>query len=146
MPILRFEFRPTRVRWYCGRRTRGVRVPRMLAWCDDPEIIGRPFLLVAHVDGVSITDRLPDSYADAVETVNALGEQLIDALAEIHQVPWQKAGLGDFGNPENFLSRQVGRWRDIRARSSVRELPLIESLGQWLERATAALSNERGSF
>jgi aminoglycoside phosphotransferase (APT) family kinase protein len=110
-----------------------VRVPRMVAWCDDPAIIGRPFLLVAHVDGVSITDALPDAYADSVESVNALGEQLIDALAEIHQVPWREAGLGDFGNPENFLSRQIGRWREIRSRSAVRELPLIESLGQWLE-------------
>lgn len=109
-----------------------VKVPEVIAWCDDCEVIGRPFLLVSHVDGVSITDELPAAYPDTADSVNALGEGLIDELATIHQVPWQDAGLAEFGNPSNFLSRQINRWRDIRAQSSVRELPLIDSLAQWL--------------
>jgi aminoglycoside phosphotransferase (APT) family kinase protein len=109
-----------------------VRVPEVLGWCEDSEVIGRPFLLVSHVDGVSITDSLPGDYPDTAGSANVLGEQLVDELAAIHRVPWQDVGLGDFGKPENFLPRQIGRWRDIRARASVRELPLIEILGQWL--------------
>ena len=35
-----------------------VAVPEVLAWCGDSEIIGRPFALVEHIDGVSITDSL----------------------------------------------------------------------------------------
>ena len=109
-----------------------VRVPEVLAWCDDIDVIGRPFLLVSHVDGVSITDELPADYPDTAASVNSLGEQLIDELAAIHQVPWREAGLADFGNPDNFLARQIARWRDIRAQASVRNLPQMESLGQWL--------------
>lgn len=112
-----------------------VRVPEMLAWCDDPDVIGRPFLLVSHVDGVSITDSLPAGYGDGADCVNALGEQLIDELAAIHRLAWQDVGLADFGKPDNFLPRQVERWRQIRAQSSVRQLPLIESLGEWLTEA-----------
>lgn len=109
-----------------------VKVPEMVAWCEDPEVIGRPFLLVSHVDGVSITDTLPEAYPDDAESVNRLGEQLVDELAAIHRVPWRDAGLDDFGNPTDFLSRQVQRWRELRAGAAVRELPLVESLGQWL--------------
>ena len=110
-----------------------VKAPRVLGWCDDPAVIGRPFLLVSYVDGVSLTETLPQDYADTAASVNSLGEQLVDELAAIHRLPWRDAGLEDFGNPENFLGRQIARWRDIRAASTVRELPQIESLGQWLE-------------
>lgn len=109
-----------------------VKVPDVVAWCEDVEIIGRPFLVVSHIDGVSITDRLPADYPDDVGTVNLIGTQLADELAAIHNVPWRDAGLAGFGNPENFLARQVERWREVRAASGVRELPLIEALGQWL--------------
>lgn len=109
-----------------------VRVPEVLAWCEDASVIGRPFLLVSLVDGVSISDTLPASYPDDAATINALGEGLVDELAAIHRVPWGEVGLADFGNPDQFLQRQLDRWREIRSASSVRELPQLESLGQWL--------------
>ena len=111
-----------------------VRAPRVLGWCEDIAVIGRPFLLVSHVDGVAITDTLPESYPDTADSVNALGEQLVDELAAIHRLPWREAGLEGFGNPDNFLDRQITRWRDVRAQASVRDLPLVESLGEWLTR------------
>ena len=115
-----------------------VKVPAVVGWCEDTKVIGRPFLLVEHIGGVSITDELPVAYPDSIETVNGLGEELIDALASIHNLPWCDVGLENFGNPEGFLSRQIARWRDIRAQSSVRDLPRIESLGQWLADNTPA--------
>lgn len=108
-----------------------IPVPGMVAWCGDPAVNGRPFMLVEHVDGVSITDELPAAY-NGVESVNRLGEQLIDALAGIATAPWQDIGLSTFGNPDNFLSRQIERWLDVRRAAVVRELPEIESLGRWL--------------
>lgn len=114
-----------------------VAVPRLLAWCDDPQVYGRPFALVEHIDGVSITGTLPDSYS-GVDAVNSLGEQLTDALADIATAPWQDAGLAEMGKPENFLRRQIERWLEIRRQSSVRELPLIQELGDWLLRELPA--------
>jgi aminoglycoside phosphotransferase (APT) family kinase protein len=108
-----------------------IPVPGMVAWCDDPTINGRPFMLVEHIDGVSITEELPVAY-DGVNSVNSLGEQLIDALAGIATAPWQDIGLSSFGNPDNFLARQIERWLEVRRTAAVRELPEIESLGLWL--------------
>ncbi len=106
-------------------------VPKVVAWCGDATIIGRPFMLVEHIDGVSITDSLPSTYS-SVAAVNSLGEQLTDALASIATAPWQELGLDSFGNPENFLSRQINRWLDVRRSASARELPEIETLAKWL--------------
>jgi aminoglycoside phosphotransferase (APT) family kinase protein len=108
-----------------------VKVPQVLAWCEDAGVIGRPFALVKHIDGVSITDILPASY-DGVSSVNFLGEQLVDQLAAIALAPWRELGLEDLGKPENFLRRQVERWLDVRRKAPVRDLPELELIGAWL--------------
>ena len=54
-------------------------VPRVLGWCGDSEIIGRPFVLVEYIDGLSITAQLPPAY-NGVSAVNRLGEHPADAL------------------------------------------------------------------
>ena len=106
-------------------------VPEVLGWCGDNEVIGRPFALIEYIDGLSITAQLPDAY-EGVTAVNQLGEQLSDALAAIAVAPWQELELADFGNPENFLQRQIERWLKLRSKAGVRELPQIAALGQWL--------------
>lgn len=107
-------------------------VPEFIAWCDDPKVIGSPFLVARHVDGVSITDTLPSAYADSVESVNRLGEDLVTQLATIHCLPWQDLGLADFGRPQGFLQRQITRWRGVRSEDSVRPLPQLDALADWL--------------
>jgi aminoglycoside phosphotransferase (APT) family kinase protein len=109
-----------------------VKVPDLVAWCDDAAVLGRPFLLVSHVQGLSLTDSLPPDYPDTPDTVNRLGEALVDELAAIHTLPWEQIGLDRFGNPDNFLRRQIERWQGIRAQTAVRSLPALESLGAWL--------------
>ncbi|KGE03474.1 phosphotransferase family protein [Pseudohaliea rubra] len=109
-----------------------ARVPGFVAWCEDPTVLGRPFLVARHVDGVAITSTLPASYDATAESVNRLGEDLVDELALVHTLPWASLGLEDFGRPEGFLERQVTRWREVRRADQVRELPELETLAAWL--------------
>ncbi len=108
-----------------------VAVPVVLAWCEDSAVIGRPFALVEHIEGVSITDTLPAGYP-GVTAVNQLGEQLVDQLAALARAPWKEIGLEGIGKPDDFLRRQVERWLSVRASAPVRDLPAIQALGQWL--------------
>ena len=91
-----------------------------------------PALLMEHVDGVSLTDTLPPSYPDQPEAARAIGEAVIDALAELHAVPWREAGLAEFGRPDGFLERQVPRWRKQLERYRTRALPYLDELTEWL--------------
>ena len=106
-------------------------VPGVRCWCDDVSIIGQPFALVEHVDGVSITEELPASY-DSVDALKALGEQLASALGQIACAPWNELGLDNLGRPDNFLRRQIERWLGVREQQATRDLPEIARLGKWL--------------
>ncbi|MEM1142441.1 MAG: phosphotransferase family protein [Pseudomonadota bacterium] len=109
-----------------------VRAPQILGWSDGEKTLGRPFLAVECIDGVSITDTLPEAYARDPSAASMLGEELIDQLAAIHSVDLEASKLIRIGRPEKFLERQVVRWLKIRSESKVRELPAIEALGRWL--------------
>jgi aminoglycoside phosphotransferase (APT) family kinase protein len=109
-----------------------VPAPRPLAFCDDADVTGAPFLVMEHVDGVSITDRLPEGYAPGPASVSRLGEEMIDGLAAVHRLDWRAAGLADFGRPEQFLERQVPRWTKQYESHAVRDLPRFAQLGEWL--------------
>jgi aminoglycoside phosphotransferase (APT) family kinase protein len=109
-----------------------VPAPRPLALCIDPDVIGAPFLLMEHVDGESVLDRLP-SGVDPVLANAQIGPALVDVLAALHRAPWREIGLAEFGRPEGFLARQVGRWRGQYERYRVRDLPRFDEVGAWLE-------------
>ena len=110
-----------------------VPAPRPVAFCDDADITGAPFLVMEHVDGVSITDRLPEGYESGPASVARLGEEMVDGLAALHRFDWQAGGLGDFGRPEHFLERQVPRWRRQYESYAVRDLPRFAEVGDWLD-------------
>lgn len=110
-----------------------VPAPRPVAFCDDQDVTGAPFLVMEHVDGVSITDRLPADYEPGAGSVRRLGEEMVDGLAALHRLDWQAAGLGDFGRPEQFLERQVSRWTKQYESHAVRDLPRFAQVGEWLE-------------
>ena len=107
-------------------------VPRPLAWCDDPTIIGARFALTQFIDGVAITDQLPDSYANDAATIDDIGTAMIDGIAAVHSLDWHGRLPERFGRPEGFLNRQIDRWLGVRAKDAVRDLPLLESVAQWL--------------
>ena len=89
-----------------------VRVPRPVAVCEDPAVLGAPFYLMEHVDGVVVRDTLPGWLDEPAR--HALGLDLATAFAEIHRVdvePFVAAGLG---RPDGYLARQLRRWTGQR--------------------------------
>ncbi len=87
-----------------------VPVPRMLHFCDDPEVLGQRFYVMERVEGHIVTDALPAGYAESPAERERLSNGLVDVLARLHTVDYLAAGLGEFGRPEGYLSRQVTRW------------------------------------
>jgi len=85
-----------------------VPAPRMLAYCDDPAVIGAEFFVMEHVDGRIITS--PGMGPVARGERPELAFSLIDTLALLHRVDWRGAGLEGFGRPEGYLARQTARW------------------------------------
>jgi aminoglycoside phosphotransferase (APT) family kinase protein len=88
----------------------GVRAPRPVLFCEDTSVIGAPFYLMERMNGAVIRDQLPEPFASDESKRRGLGDELVDALVELHSVDWQKVGLEGFGKPSGYLERQVRRW------------------------------------
>ena len=110
-----------------------VKAPKLIAWCDDLQVMGRPFLVQEWIDGRSVTATLPNSDWDLVGAANALGEDMMRQLADVHSIVWPHEALSTLGRPDNFLNRQLERWLAVRKEHAVRELPLLFELGSWLQ-------------
>jgi aminoglycoside phosphotransferase (APT) family kinase protein len=108
-----------------------ARVPEVLAVCDDPELIGSPFYVMEKIDGEVIVASVPAALDTPAER-RRIGEQLIDALVEIHGVDWQAVGLEGFGKPTGYLERQLRRFGGLWELNRTREIPAVESVGAWL--------------
>ncbi len=109
-----------------------ARVPQVLAVGDDAAIIGAPFFIMEQVDGEVISSELPAIF-DAPEERRRIGEQLIDALIELHSVDWREAGLEGFGKPTGYLERQLRRFGGLWEHNRTRELEDVDAVGKWLQ-------------
>lgn len=108
-----------------------VRVPKVLAVGENERIIGAPFFVMEHVQGEVITSTVPAAL-DTPPERRRIGEELVDALVELHAVDWQAAGLGAFGKPTGYLERQLRRFLGLWEHNKTREIPAVERVGTWL--------------
>jgi aminoglycoside phosphotransferase (APT) family kinase protein len=112
----------------------GVRIPRPVVACEDRSVIGVPFYLMERVEGTVIREQLPPEFA-AMADRQRIGEELIDALAELHAVDWRSSSLVKLGKPQGFLERQLRRWigqLDLTL-PHTRQLPGIHEVTSWLQ-------------
>ena len=119
-------------RFICALEGSVARVPKPVIACADPSVLGVPFYLMERIDGVPIREVLPPHYRGRADHHARIGEELIDALAEIHSVEYRSVALDDMGKPEGYLARQPARWKKQLESYRVRELPYFDQIGAWL--------------
>lgn len=108
-----------------------ARVPVVLAVCDDEAVIGSPFYVMEYIDGEVMVASIPPAL-DTPPQRQAVAEQLIEALVEIHAVDWRAVGLEGFGKPTGYLERQLRRFGGLWEINKTREIPAVERVGAWL--------------
>jgi len=85
-----------------------VPVPKMIAYCDNTDVIGSEFFIMEYIHGRIIPS--PAMGPLARKDRPAMANSLIDTIADLHNVDWRGVGLEGFGRPEGYLIRQVKRW------------------------------------
>lgn len=108
------------------------RAPRPHLFCDDPSVIGAPFLVVEYRQGVVVRDRLPDEMSNHVHAGLRIGDAVVDALAELHLLDPYEVGLGDLGRPAGYSERQVAGWRTRWDLVDTGRLPAMTETGRRL--------------
>jgi aminoglycoside phosphotransferase (APT) family kinase protein len=110
-----------------------VPVPETLALCLDDAVNDAPFYVMDFVEGAVLSD--PDVVHREVPEANrrALGMNVIEVLAHLHNIEPDDVGLGDLGRREAYLSRQLKRWKTQWEKSKTRELGHMEEAHRILE-------------
>jgi aminoglycoside phosphotransferase (APT) family kinase protein len=108
-------------------------VPRALALCEDPSVIGTAFFVMAHVPGAPVWDVSFPDLSPPQRT--ALIHSYVDTLADLHRFDPAALGLADFGRPGNYFARQVSRWLRQFDETETEPVPEMRELGAWLEKS-----------
>lgn len=107
-----------------------VPVPTALFYCNECEVIGKPFYVMDRLQGRVMSNYALPEIAPAERRAYLFA--LAETLARLHAVDWQAAGLSDYGKPGNFFARQIARWSRQWEASKQAENPDIDRLIEWL--------------
>jgi aminoglycoside phosphotransferase (APT) family kinase protein len=110
--------------------------PRAFLYCEDPAVIGAPFVVMERRHGVVVRGAVPVAWGGGQdERANRkLSEVVVDTLVDFHAVEPAPLGLDALGrDPEHFLERQLGGWLARYERAQTRALAEADALARWLE-------------
>jgi aminoglycoside phosphotransferase (APT) family kinase protein len=108
-----------------------LRLPEIVAVCDDESVLGVPFYVMRFLDGHVVTQELPAG----LETHAArrqLGDDLVDTLVEIHGADVTTPQLAAFARPGTYAERQVRRFAQLWEVNQTRTIPDVDEVGRRL--------------
>jgi aminoglycoside phosphotransferase (APT) family kinase protein len=118
-------------RWLSAVHPVYPRAPRAYLLCDDPSVVGATFYVMERRRGVVVRHEEPAALQDPAMR-RRVGSALVDALADLHALDLDRAGLAHLGKPAGFVERQVRGWTERWNRSRLDALPEMEALATWL--------------
>lgn len=114
--------------------------PRLIAACDDESVLGVAFYLMVPIEGFNPTEGLPEPHASDSAMRHRIGLSMVEAIAALGSIDYRVVGLEGFGKPDNYLERQVGRWKaqlasyaELPGWPGPGAIPGIDRVGAWLD-------------
>ena len=111
-------------------------VPEMIAFCDDPSVIGCEFYVMRRLDGTILRKDPPRDLALSPDQTRRLCLKVIDTLISLHRVDPEGAGLKDLGKGAGYTRRQVEGWSDRYRKARTWNVPRLEDVMSWLAART----------
>ncbi|HQZ17938.1 MAG TPA: phosphotransferase family protein, partial [Vicinamibacteria bacterium] len=87
-------------------------VPEMIAFCDDPSVIGCEFYVMRRLDGTILRRNPPRDLTLTPDQTRRLCLNVVDTLIALHRVDVTPAGLESFGKGAGYARRQIEGWSD----------------------------------
>jgi aminoglycoside phosphotransferase (APT) family kinase protein len=121
----------------------GVPVPQPLALCEDAEVTGAPFYVMAFAEGTILRTQA-DAEAMDPTVLRTAAASLVDTQIALHTLDPDEVGLGDLGPTTGYVERQLDRWRRQYEDGRVRRVHLVEELHTRLRRTVPSPSGPSG--
>ncbi|MEQ9316637.1 MAG: phosphotransferase family protein [Henriciella sp.] len=114
--------------------------PGLIAACGDEDVLGATFYLMEPVDGYAPSQGLPEPFLSSPDLRHQMGLSMVDGIAALGAIDCEAVGLTGLGKPDNYLERQVSRWKaqlesynDFPEWDGRKDIPGINRVGDWLE-------------
>ncbi|MFD4815472.1 phosphotransferase family protein [Peribacillus butanolivorans] len=108
--------------------------PEPILFSDDDSIVGSPFFLMERKHGVVIDSKFPEGVEPTSERCRQLSYVMVNQLADLHSIPYQKTGLAEISKPEGFIERQVHGWISRYERAKTDEIKEVGPLIDYLQK------------
>ncbi len=108
------------------------RAPQVFAFCEDATVIGAPFIVMERRRGVVVRSSMPVEFRDMPNVEERLSFAVVDAMADLHRIEPEAAGLANLGRPDGFVSRQLAGWHQRWHRVRGEHLPEFDRVHQML--------------
>jgi aminoglycoside phosphotransferase (APT) family kinase protein len=125
-------------RFISAVRPTPVPVAEPLARCAEGGPLGAPFYLMGYVDGLVLHDAAA-ARALGPEARRAATASLVDTMVALHALDIDAVGLGDVAKREDYVGRQLRRWKRQWDQSNHTD---IEAVAIGYERLSAATPAE----
>lgn len=109
------------------------RVPRVIAVCDDPVVLGGDFFVMERIRGLILRRDLPEAPAFTAADARALCETFVDTFVQLHAVDVGRPGLSAIARGEGYVNRQVDGWTDRYRRARTPDVGDFEYVVRWLD-------------
>jgi aminoglycoside phosphotransferase (APT) family kinase protein len=108
-------------------------VPRVVAICEDAEVLGADFFVMERVRGIIPRTNLPKGLTLDESATRQLCLSVIDRLIELHRVDYQAAGLSQLGKGDGYVARQIAGWSDRYRKARTENVGDYEAVMRWLD-------------
>lgn len=107
-------------------------VPKMVALCQEPDIMGCDFYVMDRIRGIIPRSNMPGDLKLTPEQTRTLCQRVIDKLIELHQVDARQTGLESLGKGAGYVKRQIEGWSDRYDKSKTWNVPSWHRVRRWL--------------
>jgi aminoglycoside phosphotransferase (APT) family kinase protein len=109
-----------------------IPVPQTVFYTDDKSIIGAEFYVMDRSEGPLIHSTIPKEWNWTEKEGRKLCENFFQTLVDMHSVDYEAVGLGDFGKPEGYVTRQIMGWNRRFEAAWTEDVEKFEDVQQWL--------------
>ncbi len=111
-------------------------VPEVLAYCNDPAVLGDEFYIMRRVPGIVLHRRPPKDVDLDPATARQLCLNAVDALVALHAVDPTGTELETIGKGPGYAKRQIDGWCDRYLKSRTWNVPSFKKVRRWLTEHT----------